>query len=103
MSTASDYQIIPLSSEDLSYYEKQRATGNMACSASSPRHRCLETMVYEASYTYQSSKKTGRRTMARKQFCAKHAKQFAEHHGLELPPPNQPADPPETEAAAKAG
>jgi hypothetical protein len=94
MSSASDYQIVPLSPEELSFYEKLRGLGNISCSAGSPHNRCLEPLIYEASYAYTSSQRTGRRTMSRRQLCEGHAKQFAKAHDLELPPRNQPADPP---------
>jgi hypothetical protein len=93
MSSATDWQIKALSPEDLAYYEKQRSLGYAPCSASSLRNRCNEPLIYEASYTYQSSKVTGRRTISRQNLCAKHARVWAEKHGLELPPENKILEP----------
>jgi hypothetical protein len=91
MSTASQYYIEPLTPEDVAYYEKQRLQGFFECSGGSPRHRCLEPILYEGGYWYQSSARTGRRTLSRRHYCAKHAKTFADQHGLELLRPEEGA------------
>jgi hypothetical protein len=95
MSTASDFTISALSPDDVAYYEKQRLQGFAMCSGSSPQNQCIEAVLYEGAYSYQSSTRTGRRTMARRHYCQKHAEIFARQHGLELPPPEKAPDPAE--------
>jgi hypothetical protein len=101
MSSALDYQITGLSPKDFPNYENRRPGGIIACFAGSPRNSCLAPIVLEPDRGYASIRQTEQHTMARRQFCTTHAKEFAEHHELKLSALNKPADPPTTEVAAR--
>jgi hypothetical protein len=81
VSTATDFELIPLSENDLKHYEHLRARGYIACSSSTPKKPCREPIIYAGTYTYESSKLTRRRTRARRSYCEQHGREWAARHG----------------------
>jgi hypothetical protein len=84
MSSASEFTLAALSPADVAFYADQRAKGYSICSGSFPRHPCHLPILFAGAYSYTTGIK-GRRTIATRHFCAVHAEQFAQKHGLAWP------------------
>lgn len=91
MSTASDFVIVPLGPEDLLHYDSQRERGVSWAPSCSGARDCRERILYAASYSYESSTRTGRRTLATQHLCLEHARKWAARRGIELPEFTEPA------------
>jgi hypothetical protein len=87
--SASDFTIAALSPKNAAYFDRQRARGYCLCSEHTTEETCTDPVRFETSYTYLTGE-SGRRSIARRHLCLRHARIFCKQHELELPMLNEP-------------